>query len=84
MSASVQGSGTLTVGELMFNLAQIPPEASVKVKTESNQMDGSYWSIEAKWDNGVTQEEFNIRQFDRGPGVRLRPDGVDRGQWGDH
>lgn len=67
MSASVSGSGTLTAGELMLNLAQIPPEAELNINTSrGDQRDGPYWSISAEWDGAMSTEETNIRTFDRG------------------
>lgn len=51
MSAKAEGPGRITVGELKGLLQNLPQEASVNFRSETDPRDGQgYWSLTVEWD----------------------------------
>lgn len=59
-TASASGSGKLTATELREMLASVPPQAEIRVKTETDPRDGiSTWSFTAEWDSSAGGFSFS-------------------------
>lgn len=76
LTAKAEGAGDLSAEMLIEQLVLLPPDAVVKVKTESSQMDGAYWSVTASWDV--------VEPLPRGDITEKRGPYSTEGQWGDH
>lgn len=96
-TASVNGQGNLTAAQLRTLLDDIPDDAVLKIRTDSDQRDGAFWSFEAKWMPGGVERarstfERTGRSLGIGASMRRSDDqyqgpygfGAGGGQFGDH